>query len=68
MKSEVKYIDCESTKAVYEHTYLNDNRSGFKKTELELLSEKLRKQTEVGLVFRPVCSHVKVDQGFILGC
>ena len=23
---------------------------------------------EVGLVFRPVCSHVKVDQGFILGC
>ena len=45
MKSEVKYIDCESTKAVYENTYLNDNRSGFKKTELELLSEKLRKQT-----------------------
>jgi hypothetical protein len=24
--------------------------------------------SEVGLVFRPVCSHVKVDQGFILGC
>ena len=24
--------------------------------------------TEVVLVFRPVCSHVKVDQGFILGC
>jgi len=44
MKNEVIYIDCENTKAVYEHTYLNDERSGFKKTELELVSEKLRKQ------------------------
>jgi len=44
MKNEVRYIDCENTKAVYERTYLNDARSGFKKTELELLSEKLRKQ------------------------
>ena len=44
MKNEVRYINCENTKAVYEHTYLNDDRSGFKKTEHELLSEKLRKQ------------------------
>ena len=27
-----------------------------------------KQHIEVGLVFRPVCSHVKVDQGFILGC
>ena len=45
MKNEVRYIDCENTKAVYEYTYLNDDKNGFKKTELELLRENLRKQS-----------------------
>jgi len=44
MKNEVRYIDCDDTKEQYEQTYLNDDRKSFKKTELELLSENLRKQ------------------------
>ena len=44
MKNEVRYIDCDDAKEQYEQTYLNDDRKSFKKTELELLSENLRKQ------------------------
>ena len=37
-------------------------------TTVDMKAVFLWSNKEVGLVFRPVCSHVKVDQGFILGC
>ena len=45
MKNEVRYIDCDDTKIVYENIYLNEEKTGFRKTKFELLSENLRKQT-----------------------
>ena len=45
MKNEVRYIDCDDIKIVYENIYLNEEKTGFRKTKFELLSENLRKQT-----------------------
>jgi len=45
MKNEVRYIDCDDTKIVHENIYLNDEKTRFRKTKFELLSENLRKQT-----------------------
>ena len=45
MKNEVRYIDCDDIKIVYENIYLNEDKTGFRKTKFELLSENLRKQT-----------------------
>ena len=43
MNNKVTYIECDETKARYEHTYLNNDKTGFKKTELEVMRENLRK-------------------------